>query len=221
MHSPLRLRSLPTSFATAALLVAGTFFAAAPASAGPPSPREVHRQVRGHLLDVLGGIHDLARVLDPIPLFLEVATRGDLEVYFDGQEYYGPHRHYHDVYSFPVLVDGVVVYRPHVYCDARLFSGVGGYYPRNNIYYRSDEFRSHRGYDRDHHWDHRWDRGRRESDRDRSRDRYRDDSRDRYRDDSRDHYRDDSRSRSRDGSRDRRSGAHDESGRGRHHRDRH
>lgn len=212
MHSPLRLRSLSTPFAAVALLVAGTLFAAAPASAGPPSPREVHRQVRGHLLDVLGGIHDLARVLDPIPLFLEVATRGELEVYFDGQEFYGPHRHYHDVYSFPVLVDGVVVYRPHVYCGDRLFAGVG-YYPRGNVYYRSYDFRTYRGYDRDDRWDGRRDRGRRES--------YRDHSRDRYRDETRDHYRDDSRGRSREGSRDRRSGPHDDSGHGRHHRNRH
>lgn len=41
--------------------------------------------------------------------------------WFAGQVYYGPHRHYHASYRFPVMVDGAVVYRPYAYCDDRLF----------------------------------------------------------------------------------------------------
>jgi len=40
--------------------------------------------------------------------------------YLAGDFYYGPHRHRHVVYSFPVAVGGVVSYRPHVYCGGAL-----------------------------------------------------------------------------------------------------
>lgn len=37
-----------------------------------------------------------------------------------GDFYYRPHRHRHVVYNFPVLVNGVLVERPHVYCGGVL-----------------------------------------------------------------------------------------------------
>ena len=40
--------------------------------------------------------------------------------YLAGDFYYGPHRHRHVVYSFPVVVGGAVAYRPHVYCGGAL-----------------------------------------------------------------------------------------------------
>lgn len=40
--------------------------------------------------------------------------------YLAGDFYYGPHRHRHVVYSFPVVVGGSVAYRPHVYCGGAL-----------------------------------------------------------------------------------------------------
>ncbi len=40
--------------------------------------------------------------------------------YLAGDFYYGPHRHRHVVYSFPVAIGGAVAYRPHVYCGGAL-----------------------------------------------------------------------------------------------------
>jgi hypothetical protein len=40
--------------------------------------------------------------------------------YLTGDFYYGPHRHRHVVYSFPVVVGGAVAWRPHVYCGGAL-----------------------------------------------------------------------------------------------------
>lgn len=37
-----------------------------------------------------------------------------------GDFYFAPHRHRHVVYSFPVVVGGVVTHRPHVYCGGAL-----------------------------------------------------------------------------------------------------
>lgn len=41
--------------------------------------------------------------------------------YFSGRVYYPGHRHAHAVYFFPVRTRHGVVYRPHDYCDGRLF----------------------------------------------------------------------------------------------------
>ena len=44
-------------------------------------------------------------------------------VRYVGRAYYRPHHHYHRIYNFPVVVGGVVSYRPYDYCDDRLFVG--------------------------------------------------------------------------------------------------
>ena len=38
-----------------------------------------------------------------------------------GRSYYGPHRHYHEVYHFPVHTDHGRYFRPHVYCQGDLY----------------------------------------------------------------------------------------------------
>lgn len=44
--------------------------------------------------------------------------------YYSGRAYFGPHRHYHVVYYFPVATPyGYYEYRPHFYCDGKLFIG--------------------------------------------------------------------------------------------------
>lgn len=106
--------------ATAGLVLAAASLCAAPAARAdlpfPPSPREVHREIRGV-------VHDVLRALDRIPVALHRDVAHDLEVFFVGSPYYGPHRHHHSVYSFPVWIDGSVSYRPFVYCNDRLFDG--------------------------------------------------------------------------------------------------
>ena len=103
------------------LLFTGALAVPRAASAGVPSPRQVHREIHEHLFDVLEGVHDVLRVLDDVPVILDSLARRDFVAYYGGSEYYGPHRHYHEVYRFPIRLDGRVIYRPHAYCGDRLF----------------------------------------------------------------------------------------------------
>lgn len=47
--------------------------------------------------------------------------------YRHGRAYYGPHRHYHEVYFFPVVVGGLYRYQPYYYCEGALYSA-GAYF---------------------------------------------------------------------------------------------
>ncbi|MEO8197354.1 MAG: hypothetical protein ABI689_11610 [Thermoanaerobaculia bacterium] len=101
----------------AALLVAGALFAAPAARADfpfPPTPHELHHELRGL-------VHDVLRTLDRIPVQIHRDVVGNLGVFLVGNAYYGQHRHYHSTYSFPVWIDGRVDYRPYTYCNDRLY----------------------------------------------------------------------------------------------------
>lgn len=65
-----------------------------------------------------------------VPRVLYAREREVFSPYFAGQVYYRPHHHYHIVYRFPVLVDGVVVYQPYYYCENRLFVAASVPVPR-------------------------------------------------------------------------------------------
>ena len=65
-----------------------------------------------------------------VPRVLYAREREVFSPYFAGQVYYRPHHHYHVVYRFPVLMDGVVVYRPYYYCENRLFVAAAVPMPR-------------------------------------------------------------------------------------------
>jgi hypothetical protein len=101
------------------LAVAGAALAIAPrpAQAGLPAPWEVHQEVREH-------VHDVLRHLVTIPERIHSHHREHLEVFFGGNEYYGPHRHHHPVYRYPVWVGQEVFYRPYAYCGDRLFTPI-------------------------------------------------------------------------------------------------
>ena len=45
----------------------------------------------------------------------------EYESYYYDRAYHPGHRHYHNIYSFPVLNEGRYVYRPHAYCDGSFF----------------------------------------------------------------------------------------------------
>lgn len=45
----------------------------------------------------------------------------DYAPYYGGSAYFAPHRHVHEIYVFPVAVDGVWHHRPHAYCGGRLY----------------------------------------------------------------------------------------------------
>jgi len=56
-----------------------------------------------------------------VPRRIYVDNRGAYQPYFNGRVYYGPHRHYHSTYRFPVWVNGYEVYRPYSYCGDQIF----------------------------------------------------------------------------------------------------
>lgn len=159
-----------TLWAGLALASAATFATAGAARADLPTPFQVHREVHGHVIDLL-------RTLDRIPDRIERHHQRHLEVFFGGREYYGPHRHHHVTYRFPVWVGGLVDYRPYVYCGDHLFertisrprfwtdwgqaphgawcSHHGGYYPHAHACFRPRfEERRHR-YDYNPRYDRR------------------------------------------------------------------
>ena len=47
--------------------------------------------------------------------------------YYRGSVYFGPHRHSHRIYLFPVIVGGYTEYRPYAYCGDAYFPGHYGY----------------------------------------------------------------------------------------------
>lgn len=53
--------------------------------------------------------------------------------YLDGRVYSRPHRHYHDVYAFPVRSGRGWVAQPYAYCSGQLYGGV-------SLTYRSPRF---------------------------------------------------------------------------------
>jgi len=80
----------------------------------PPTPREVHHEV--HAV-----VHDVLRTLGRVPAEIHRDHVRHLQTFFRSNAYYGPHRHYHATYSFPVWVSGEVFYRPYVYCNGHLY----------------------------------------------------------------------------------------------------
>lgn len=110
----MRHRTVPLLLSIAAAALVAT----PPAVAGPPSPRELHREIRGH-------VHDVLRELGRVPDRIHARHRDHLQVFFGGSSYYPSHRHHHTTYHFPVRVQSSVVYRPYHYCDDVLYGSPG------------------------------------------------------------------------------------------------
>ncbi len=73
-----------------------------------------------------------------VPRHIGPGYPGAYTPYRHGRAYYGAHRHYHEVYFFPVIVGGVYHYQPHYYCEGGLYgtgSYLEGYYgpPRSGL----------------------------------------------------------------------------------------
>lgn len=69
-------------------------------------------------------VRDVLRHLGRIPERIHAEHARHLEVFSGGRAYYGPHRHHHASYLFPVWIDGAVAYRPYSYCNGHLFQPV-------------------------------------------------------------------------------------------------
>lgn len=79
-----------------------------------PLPHEIHQEVRAH-------VHDVLRTIGRIPVQIAYGQSRDFEIFLGGSSYYGPHRHNHVIYNFPVYIDNNVYYRPYTYCNDRLY----------------------------------------------------------------------------------------------------
>ena len=56
-----------------------------------------------------------------VPRVVHHGDHGWYDPYYAGSAYYGPHRHAHYTYRFPVWVGQTVVYRPYTYCGDSLY----------------------------------------------------------------------------------------------------
>ncbi|MCI0408382.1 MAG: hypothetical protein L0191_07445 [Acidobacteria bacterium] len=65
-----------------------------------------------------------------VPRHIYVENRSLYQPYLLGRAYYGPHRHYHSTYQFPVYVNGFVAYRPYAYCGDQVFISASAPLPR-------------------------------------------------------------------------------------------
>lgn len=55
-----------------------------------------------------------------VPTVIVRADVGLYEPYYHGRTWFGPHRHYHTAYYFPVLTERGWQPRPHFYCNGKL-----------------------------------------------------------------------------------------------------
>jgi len=56
-----------------------------------------------------------------VPRVIVHGHHGWYDPYYAGSAYYGPHRHVHYTYRFPVWVGSTVVYRPYTYCGDSVY----------------------------------------------------------------------------------------------------
>ena len=61
------------------------------------------------------------RVFRSVPHRIYYSSRAYYQPYYYGRVYFRPHHHYHSIYRYPVVVGGVVRYRPYYYCNDELF----------------------------------------------------------------------------------------------------
>lgn len=138
------VRSRGTRIALAATLVA----AAALAFSGDALAGGKHKHFKSHrhghshgaVVYVPAPVR-IAPIVVPTRIYAKKAYRYD--PYFVENAWYGPHRHVHAVYRFPVETRYGVAYRPYGYCDGRL---VGEVYlpaprPRGYVTFGGEHFR--------------------------------------------------------------------------------
>lgn len=80
-----------------------------------------HGRKRGHRKHVTcrhapGHVH-----YNHVPRRFAAEHRRAYHQHYHGRVYHGAHRHYHEVYRFPVYVSGRVVYRPYAYCGDHVY----------------------------------------------------------------------------------------------------
>ena len=56
-----------------------------------------------------------------VPRVIVHGHHGWYDPYYAGSAYYGPHRHVHYTYRFPVWVGSTVVYHPYTYCGDSVY----------------------------------------------------------------------------------------------------
>ena len=80
---------------------------------------------KAHVVYVPRYAHDHvhAQKVFTVPQRIHRRVRSTYRPYYEGTRWYRPHRHAHAVYYFPVLTPHGYAYRPHYYCEGRLYRG--------------------------------------------------------------------------------------------------
>lgn len=140
------VRSRGTRIALAATLVA----AAALAFSGDALAGGKHKHFKSHghghghshgaVVYVPAPVR-IAPIVVPTRIYAKKAYRYD--PYFVENAWYGPHRHVHAVYRFPVETRHGIVYRPYGYCDGHLVEEVylPAPRPRGYVTFGGENFR--------------------------------------------------------------------------------
>ena len=110
-------------FVAAGVLVMSTVALAPAAEARDHGKHKRHHDcARAHRHDR----HHDYRFID-VPRRIHARHRNEFRDAYVGRSYYRPHHHHHAIYRYPVVVGGVVRYRPYHYCNDELW--VTGYAP--------------------------------------------------------------------------------------------
>lgn len=99
---------------TARWILAATLMTGSSAFAGLPNPVELHLRVHDAIHDQIR--RDVRRLVR-VPLRLHAAHREALREFAGRASWDRAHRHYHDVYRLPVVIDGRRDYRSYSYCN--------------------------------------------------------------------------------------------------------
>ena len=123
------VKRLAKSLVLAGAAIAALSLAATPAVAHGHG-RGRHGDAHGHAGH--GAVYAPGPAYRPVAVPHRIVYR-DVRAYrpwYAGTSWYGPHRHAHAVYRFPVYVNGAVVVQPYTYCGEHAFVSAGVAFPR-------------------------------------------------------------------------------------------
>ena len=109
-------RGLRTLGLAAAVMTAGLIAFPSPAQADNDHGRKL-----GHRKQVTRQHAPRHLHYTQVPRRFVAQHRKAYRQHYRGRVYHGAHRHYHEVYRFPVYVSGHIAYRPYAYCGDHVY----------------------------------------------------------------------------------------------------
>jgi len=107
--------------ATAAALTALLFTSPVEAAHRQHKHYKPHKHYKEHHKVRVQHVYRPASPPFVVPERIDRRHRADFRPYFAGDLYFRPHRHFHDIYVFPVRTRHGIVYREYEYCRGDLF----------------------------------------------------------------------------------------------------